>query len=132
MPEFSPSEAAVLLCVTRQAIAKACSEGRIKSHNAKGNGGDQYRIALTDLPEPAQVRYWVAQLKAVPQTDRRDFMHTQPIPDALVRKVAQAAPAPFRKGLTWTTDAPSHPKKSAAGRLRATASRCSPMKCRAF
>lgn len=97
MHEFSPSEAAVLLCVTRQAVAKACSEGRIKSHKTTRNGGDQYRIALSDLPEPAQVRYWVTQLKAIPQTDRRDFMHTLPIPDALVRKVAQAAAVPRRR-----------------------------------
>lgn len=97
MPDFSPREAAVLLCVTRQAVAKACSEGRIKSHRTTGNGGDQYRIALTDLPEPAQVRYWVDRLKAIPQTDRRDYMHTLSIPDALVRKVAQAAAVPRKR-----------------------------------
>ena len=87
----------MLLCVTRQAVAKACSEGRIKSHKATGNGGTQYRIPLEALTEPAQIRYWVDQLKAVPMTDRRDYMHTLPIPDALVRKVAQAAAVPRRR-----------------------------------
>ena len=97
MPSFSPSEAAVLLCITRQAVAKACAKGRLKSHKVTGNGGTQYRIPLEALPEPAQIRYWVAQLKAVPMTDRRAYMETQPIPDALVRKVAQVAAVPRRR-----------------------------------
>ena len=68
-----------------------CANGTIRAELVKGNGGTQYRVPLEALPPAAQIRYWVGQLKAVPMTDRRAYMHTLPIPDALVRKVAQAA-----------------------------------------
>lgn len=58
----------------------------------------EYRIPLESLPEPAQVRYWVGQLKAVPQSERRAFMQTLAIPHTLVRKVAQAAAVPRQRG----------------------------------
>lgn len=98
MPDFSPREAAVLLCVTRQAVAKACSEGRIKSHRTTGNGGDQYRIALADLPIPAQVRYWVGQLKAVLQVDRRAHLDGLFLPEGIAKAVARAAGIPRKRG----------------------------------
>ena len=90
-------EAAHMMQITRRAVLKACSEGRLVAYEVSANGGTQYRIPLEALPPAAQIRYWVDQLKAVPMTDRRDFMHTLPIPDALVRKVAQAAAVPRRR-----------------------------------
>lgn len=74
-----------------------CANGTIRAELVKGNGGTQYRVPLEALPPAAQIRYWVGQLKAVPMTDRRAYMHTLPIPDALVRKVAQAAAVPRRR-----------------------------------
>ena len=74
-----------------------CANGTISSERVKGNGGTRYRIPLESLPIPAQIRYWVGQLKAIPQPDRRAYMETLPIPDALVRKVAQVAAVPRRR-----------------------------------
>ena len=61
----SANEAARLLCVSGRTIERHCESGRLRSHKTTGNGGDQYRIALVDLPESAQVRYWIGQLKAL-------------------------------------------------------------------
>ena len=94
---FTVGQASELAQIPERTLKRKCAEGGISAELVKGNGGTQYRIPLEALPEPAQIRYWVGQLKAVLMTDRRDFMHTLPIPDALVRKVAQAAAVPRRR-----------------------------------
>ena len=98
MTDFSASEAAQLMGVSRQAVSRACAEGRIASQKSVGNGGIQYRIALADLPEPAQVRYWAGQLKAMPMTERRDYLDAQLLPDGLARKVTQIVAVPRKSG----------------------------------
>ena len=94
---LSTTKAAALLDTTDRTVRRKCDRGLFPAIKHPGPGGMEYRIPLEALPIPAQIRYWVGQLKAAPQTDRRDFMHTLPIPDALVRKVAQAAAVPRRR-----------------------------------
>lgn len=94
---FTVGQASELAHIPERTLKRKCAEGGISAELVKGNGGTQYRIPLEALPTAAQIRYWVGQLKAVPMTDRRNFMHTLPIPDALVRKVAQAAAVPRRR-----------------------------------
>lgn len=55
---LSRAEVQNLLDITQQAINKAIKKGRFRAILVNGNGGMQYRIALTSLPEPAQIA-WV-------------------------------------------------------------------------
>ena len=91
-------QASELAQIPERTLKRKCAEGGISAALVRGNGGAQYRIPLEALPEPAQARYWVGQLRAVPQPRRRDFMQTLAIPPALVRKVAQAAAVPRQRG----------------------------------
>lgn len=133
MTDFSASEAAQLLGVTRQAVSRACAEGRIASQKSVGNGGSQYRIALSDLPEDGQVRYWAGQLKAMPMTERRDYLDAQFLPDGMARKVTQmvavprkagsAAPAPwtheeFEQKTAWFNSLPLNAQEEAIRRTQ--------------
>lgn len=58
-------ETANLLSVTRQAIQKDCKAGKYTTRQVKGRGGLRYEIALTSLPEEAQIRYQNQKLEAV-------------------------------------------------------------------
>ncbi|NOT67158.1 MAG: hypothetical protein HOP04_02305 [Methylophilaceae bacterium] len=58
--------------MSQQAIRKACKDNGGKFRNGiftyqqgKGNGGTQYRILLTSLPEAAQANYWIDQKKSI-------------------------------------------------------------------
>lgn len=95
---LSVAEAAALLCAGVSSIRRKCATGQLPATKHSGEGGLEYRIPLEALPEPAQARYWVGQLRAVPQPQRRAFMQTLAIPPALVRKVAQAAAVPRQRG----------------------------------
>ena len=54
-------EVEILLGVSHQAVKKACKSGRFKTIMVSGNGGRQYRIALSSLPTDAQKRYLKAK-----------------------------------------------------------------------
>jgi putative transposase len=55
---LSRKEVQELLNISQPAIIKAIKSGRFKAILVHGNGGLQYRIALSSLPSPAQVK-WV-------------------------------------------------------------------------
>jgi len=46
-----------LLGISHQALIKAIKKGRFKVTETTGNGGRQYRIALSSLPDDAQIEY---------------------------------------------------------------------------
>ncbi|MBI3584236.1 MAG: Mu transposase C-terminal domain-containing protein [Nitrospinae bacterium] len=45
------------LGITLQAVLKGCKEGKYKAIKVNGNGGKQYRIALSSLPPDAQLKW---------------------------------------------------------------------------
>lgn len=56
--------------ISVQAIRKSCSEkegrykdGQYKFRSISGNGGEQYEILLSSLPEPIQAKYWLEHHK---------------------------------------------------------------------
>lgn len=98
MLDFSASEAAQLMGVSRQAVSRACAEGRIASQKSVGNGGIQYRISLDDLPIEGQVRYWKRALKARTIPERRDYLDAQNLPKDVVRMVTQSVVVPRKSG----------------------------------
>jgi putative transposase len=54
---LSKNNVVALLSVTPQAVKKACKSGKFKTILVDGNGGKQYRISLSSLPEKAQVKW---------------------------------------------------------------------------
>lgn len=58
--------------ISVQAVRKSCSEkdgrylnGQYKFRLISGNGGEQYEILLTSLPESIQAKYWLEHHKPV-------------------------------------------------------------------
>ena len=56
--------------ISAQAVRKSCSEregrykdGQYKFRSISGNGGEQYEILLSSLPEPIQAKYWLEHHK---------------------------------------------------------------------
>jgi len=58
----SVAEAGNLLCVSPQAVRKNCKAGKYITKTVTGNGGLQYQILLSSLPESAQTAYWKQQI----------------------------------------------------------------------
>lgn len=106
--DFSVADAAELIGVTDRTVRRMCVARKLGATQLSGPGGLEYRIALADLPEPAQVRYWAGQLKAMPMTERRDYLDAQLLPDGLARKVTQIVAVPRKSGSAapepWTQE----------------------------
>ena len=62
---ISVHEAGNLLGVTSRAVKKACKAGKYVTRLVPGNGGMQYQIALSSLPETAQLRYRKERLEVM-------------------------------------------------------------------
>lgn len=54
---LTKKEVAVLLGVTERAVQKACKAGKYRTILVNGNGGMQYRVALSSLPPHAQIKW---------------------------------------------------------------------------
>jgi len=63
---LSRKEVEDLLGISQPAIVKAIKKGRFKVIETYGNGGRQYRIALSSLPAQAQIRYLQAHPELIP------------------------------------------------------------------
>ena len=70
---LSANDVAKLLGVTGQAVRKACAAGRYVLETVKANGGSQYRILLSSLPQSARIRYWEQQGEEQALIDQRVF-----------------------------------------------------------
>ncbi|VVP59739.1 hypothetical protein PS900_06105 [Pseudomonas fluorescens] len=70
---LSAGAAASLLGMSVQAVRKACAAGRYTLETVKANGGSQYRILLSSLPQSARIRYWEQQGEEQALIDQRVF-----------------------------------------------------------
>lgn len=59
---LSPIEVSNLLGVSPRTVKRHCKSGAFKTKTVIDNGGPQYRVHLTSLPEPAQVKYWLQRM----------------------------------------------------------------------
>jgi transposase InsO family protein len=59
-------EAGNLLGITVQAVRKNCKTGKYSTQTVRGNGGTQYEILLSSLPQSAQAKYWEEKLGCEP------------------------------------------------------------------
>jgi putative transposase len=55
-------EGSNLIGVSRQLVKKNCKAGKYATKIVLGNGGKQYRILLSSLPEVAQRKYWAMRV----------------------------------------------------------------------
>lgn len=101
-------EVASLMCVSARTIERHCESGRLPAVVSMGNGGMGYRIAVADLPEPAQVKYWSVRVKALMQPERRAYLESLNLPEGIARAVAQRAGIPRKRNDAapepWTQD----------------------------
>ncbi len=59
---ISVQEGGILLGITARVVRKNIKKGKYTTKKVHGNGGIQYRILLSSLPEPAQKKYWKEKL----------------------------------------------------------------------
>ena len=60
---LSTQEAVALIGVNKAKIKRRIDVGKIRAEKIKGNGGDQYRILLSSLPQEAQDRWAFEQAR---------------------------------------------------------------------
>jgi len=65
---LSVKEGCQLLSISPQAVKKNCKKGLYQTIKVTGNGGQQYRIALSSLPVQAQIKYHEQHLPKHPDT----------------------------------------------------------------
>jgi hypothetical protein len=66
-------QAATVMQTTIRHTQRLCSRRKIKFRVTRGNGGKQYRIMLSSLPEDAQRRYWDARPGAATPIETADL-----------------------------------------------------------
>lgn len=88
---LSVHEAGALLERGARTVQRWCRDGRLPCVATEGNGGEAFSIAVTDLPEPAQARYFAQQLKQTSPADRREALVRLNLEEQQEREVARLA-----------------------------------------
>jgi len=84
-------EAYNLLGVSQQSVQKAVKKGKYTIKQVSGNGGEQYRILLSSLPEKAQLKYYndkldLTELPGVNDTTEIILQKTKTVKEQLPEK----------------------------------------------
>lgn len=87
---ITASVAANLLGVDKSTVTRNIKKGIYRATKTT-NGRGQLEIELTSLPEPAQHRYWVQQIKARPKVDQRAYLLGLNLAEVQEREVARLA-----------------------------------------
>ncbi len=87
---ITASVAANLLGVDKSTVTRNIKKG-IYSANKTASGRGQLEVELDSLPEPAQHRYWVQQIKARPKVDQRAYLLSLNLAEVQEREVARLA-----------------------------------------
>lgn len=88
---LSVDEVSLLLNTPTRTVRHHCSNGSIKSNLIRIQGRTQYRIPLASLPEPAQLRYWVQEIRKRPKIDQRAYLLGLNLAEVQEREVARLA-----------------------------------------
>lgn len=99
---LSTQEAVALLGVNKATVKRRIDAGKIRAERVKGNGGEQYRILLSSLPESAQQAWLMEQAmkKAAELGDPRERAERFNA-DLLARAREQAARGEDPDKLEW-------------------------------